>query len=41
MTRTRQRNRDLPPRVYLHGKTYRYAAFDPVIAKGSRQAGLG
>lgn len=29
MTRTRRVNKDLPPRVYLHGKTYRYVPRDP------------
>jgi integrase len=41
MTRTRTRNRDLPPRVYLHGLTYRYAAFDPVTRRNLAPINLG
>lgn len=41
MTRTRQRNRDLPPRVYLHGQTYRYAAFDPITKRNLAPVNLG
>lgn len=41
MTRTRRVNKDLPPRVYLHGKTYRYVPQDPETRRNLPPIPLG
>lgn len=41
MTRPRRANRDLPPRVYLHGQTYRYVPQDPETRRNLPPVALG
>jgi len=41
LTRTRRVNRDLPPRVYLHGRTYRYVPLDPNTRRNLPPVALG
>ena len=41
MTRTRRSNKDLPPRVYLHGRTYRYVPLDPATRRNLPPVALG
>lgn len=39
--RRRQTNRDLPPRVYLHGRSYRFVPVDPVTGRNGKPVNLG
>lgn len=39
--RPRTKDRDLPPRVYLHGRTYRFVPIDPATGRNGKPISLG
>lgn len=39
--RPRERDKDLPPRVYLHGRSYRFVPVDPLTGRNGKPVNLG